>query len=132
MVTAPGAAPVTAPVRATVAVPRLEDDHAHWRVTSRTVPSWNVPVAVSWIAARTPTENGFGVTATLESFVFVTRSEVDPVTPESVAVSSTGVALQATPVASPLVPAAFEIVATAGFDDAQVTSSVTFRVDVSE
>jgi len=132
IVTDPAVTPVTAPVRETVAVARLDVDQVHWRVTSRTVPSTNVPVAVSWMAPHAATENGLGVTATLETFEFVTVSDVDPVTPDSLAVTCTRVALQATPVASPCEPAAFEIVAIAVLEEAHVTWVVTLRVEASE
>ena len=126
MVVLPAATPVARPVALIVAIVGVDEFQATWEVRSWVVESENVPVATNcWVSCMIKFAS-VGATAMEDSVADDTVRVVFPEMPPMVAVMVVGPT--ATGVARPLLL----IVATAVFDEFQVTSEVTSWEVLSE
>jgi hypothetical protein len=126
MVAVPIFNPVASPLTVIEAIPVLEDFHVTTPVTSCTLPSEKVPVAVNCCEIPNGMFGFAGVTAIKLITAAVTVKVVDPETVPEVAVMVLLPAASA--FASPCVGMVVLIVATAVFDELQVALPVSFWV----
>ena len=114
-----------------VATVVVDDVHVTLAVSARVVPSLNVPVATNACDVPLGMLGEAGVMARLRSTAAVTLSVVDAAIPEAGSVAAIVVLPTDAAVATPRVPGAFEMLATDGADDVQVTDPVSVCVEPS-